>query len=281
MLSILSHFGRRQFNEKAYRQFALLATLLLAHSAHAHDFWIEPAHFRPDINSEVPLRLLVGQNFNGESLIYLPELFERYIYVGPAGEQPVLGAAGDDPAGRVRVTAPGPIVVGYRSNPSPVSFATLADFEAYLDKEGLERIKPLRLKLGKRDKNIPEIFSRAAKSLLYAGAVQGNALDRRLGFRLELIAGANPYRLKPGAALPLQLIYENQPLEGALVVAFTKDAPLEKLKVRTDRRGHATLTLPRAGIWLVTAVHMVPAPADSGADWESLWASVTFQLPSP
>ena len=25
-------------------------------------------------------------------------------------------------------------------------------------------------------------------------------------------------------------------------------------------------------------VHMVPAAADSGADWESIWASLTFEL---
>jgi hypothetical protein len=25
---------------------------------------------------------------------------------------------------------------------------------------------------------------------------------------------------------------------------------------------------------------MIPAPADSGAEWESLWASLTFELPA-
>jgi hypothetical protein len=30
-------------------------------------------------------------------------------------------------------------------------------------------------------------------------------------------------------------------------------------------------------VWLVKAVHMVPAPAGSGADWESIWASLTFK----
>jgi hypothetical protein len=37
--------------------------------------------------------------------------------------------------------------------------------------------------------------------------------------------------------------------------------------------------LDAAGRWLVTAVHMVPAPAASGADWESVWASLAFALP--
>ena len=44
----------------------------------------------------------------------------------------------------------------------------------------------------------------------------------------------------------------------------------------------ASLILPvttRAGVWLVKAVHMAPAPAESGAEWESLWASLTFEVP--
>jgi len=39
------------------------------------------------------------------------------------------------------------------------------------------------------------------------------------------------------------------------------------------------LGLPRPGVWLVKVVHMVPAPKDTGADWESLWASLTFEIP--
>ena len=31
--------------------------------------------------------------------------------------------------------------------------------------------------------------------------------------------------------------------------------------------------------WLVKAVHMVQAPAGTDADWESLWASLTFEIP--
>lgn len=256
----------------------LTLVLLCALPAQAHDFWIEPANFRPEVGNQVPLRILVGEHFKGEPLIYLPELFERYIYVGAGGEKPVPGLPGDDPAGRVPVATPGPVVVGYRSVPSEVSFKTLTEFESYLVNEGMERIKVLREELGKRDQDIREIYSRSAKSLLYSGPARSGKADRKLGFRMELIAEDNPYKLKPGDTLPIQLIYEKRPLEGALVVAFTKDLPMEKLKVRTDKSGRAALKLPRAGTWLITSVHMVPAPAKSGADWESVWASLTFAL---
>jgi len=33
-------------------------------------------------------------------------------------------------------------------------------------------------------------------------------------------------------------------------------------------------------VWLVKAVHMIPLPKDGDADWESFWASLTFELPA-
>jgi hypothetical protein len=34
------------------------------------------------------------------------------------------------------------------------------------------------------------------------------------------------------------------------------------------------------GMWLIKAVHMVPAPAGANAEWASFWASLTFELRS-
>lgn len=39
----------------------------------------------------------------------------------------------------------------------------------------------------------------------------------------------------------------------------------------------AKLTEP--GAWLFTTIHMIPAPEGLDADWESFWASLTFELP--
>jgi hypothetical protein len=43
--------------------------------------------------------------------------------------------------------------------------------------------------------------------------------------------------------------------------------------------GRARFALGAKGVWLVRVVHMVPAPRDSGADWESLWGSLVFERP--
>ncbi|HLE93879.1 MAG TPA: DUF4198 domain-containing protein, partial [Sulfuricaulis sp.] len=242
----------------------------------AHDFWIEPESFRPAVGQKVPVHLYVGMDFKGDPAPYIPEWFERYVYVNDQGEKPVPGLPGDDPAGTVPISATGLTVIGYRSTKFTVTFDTAEEFEKYLIKEGLERNLALLNKSKPSKGKITENYSRSAKALLMNGAATTPA-DRVLGFRIELIAEKSPYTDK--GPIPFRLRYENRPLAGALVVAFNKAAPLDKLKARTDREGRVTFDFKRRGTWLVTAVHMIPAPSGSDAQWESIWASLSFERP--
>src|SRR5207249_6683876 len=101
--------------------------------------------------------------------------------------------------------------------------------------------------------------------------------DQPLGFTLELVAERNPYALRVDQDLPVRLTYENRPLAGALVVAMNRLKPSEKLAARTDNDGRVRFRLRPGGMWLIKAVHMIPAPAGSRADWASSWASLTFE----
>ena len=262
------------------RKLAAICAFGMAAPLFAHDFWIEPASFHPEVGSVVGLSLRVGQGFRGDPVPLNPARIVKFVTVYPAGaETPVDGVPGRDPAGRARVTEPGYVVVGYRSSPSFLELPA-EKFEAYLKEEGLERVIEARARRGESAKPSKEIYSRCSKSLLDAGGAGTTGFDRALGFRLELIPGRSPKKLLPtGGALPVRLVYEGKPLAGALVVAMNRDEPEKPISARTDKAGGVLLALPRGGIWLVKAVHMVPAPAESGADWESLWASLTFEAP--
>ena len=122
------------------------------------------------------------------------------------------------------------------------------------------------------------MFSRSVKSLIAAGGEGGEGFDRPLGLTLELVPEKDPRVTRPGGALPVQLLYEGKPLEGALVVAMRQDRPEEKVRGRTDGKGRVSLKLAAPGVWLVKAVHLVSAPPDTGADWESIWTSLTFEM---
>jgi uncharacterized GH25 family protein len=263
--------------------FRLLGTLVLAiivvsrAPLFAHDMWIEPTTFSPEVGQMVGVRLRVGQDLLGDPLPRDPALVNQFVVEDAAGRKPVAGRNGADPAGFLRVAVPGLLVIGYRSNPSAVELA--ADkFNQYLKEEGLEAIAALRASRNETGATAHELFSRCAKSLVLSGSPSKAQGDRPLGFTLELVAERNPYAVRAGEDLPVRLTYENRPLAGTLVVAMNRLNPSAKLAARSDNEGRVRFRLPPGGMWLVKAVHMVPAPAGANAQWVSFWASLTFQM---
>jgi uncharacterized GH25 family protein len=270
------------FGSSISNRFGLLvmaAVALTPPPLFAHDMWIEPTTFSPASGEIVGVRLRVGQDLLGDPLVLDPALVKQFVLEDAAGRKPVVRRDGGDPAGFVRVAMPGLLVIGYRSNPSAIEVA--ADkFNQYLKEEGLDAVAALRA--GRHETGAPahELFARCAKSLVFSGSPTDAQSDQRLGFTLELVAERNPYALRAGQDLPIRLTYEDRPLAGALVVAMNRLNPAEKLTARTDKDGRVRFVLRPGRMWLVKAVHMVPAPAGSNAEWASFWASLTFEAPA-
>lgn len=238
----------------------------------AHDFWIEPNTFSARAGAPLSFALRVGEHFKGDPVPRQAAMIERFVIAGPGGVRDVTGREGRDPAGFTSIETPGVYVIGYRSRPTSLE-SDAAKFEKYLHEEGLERISDQRKQAGRSNTPGIEIFSRCAKALITSPELP--LKDQALGLRLELIAE----QITSGKPATFRLLYEGQPLEGALVVAIPKDKPMEKLTARSNKAGRVTFTLP-GGVWLLKAVHMAPAPRETAAEWESLWASTTFELPA-
>ena len=242
----------------------------------AHDMWIEPTTFSPGAGEIVGVKLRVGQDFLGDPVPRNPALINQFIVDDAEGRKPLVGRTGADPAGFLRVAAPGLLVVGYHSNPTAIELPA-ETFNQYVKEEGLDAVAALRATRGQTGA-AREMFSRCAKSLVLSGPATKTQGDRALGFTLELVAERNPYTMAAGQELPVRLTYQSRPLAGALVVAINRSNPSEKLTARSDQDGRVRFRLPRTGVWLVKAVHMIEAPAGANADWASYWASLTFEL---
>ena len=176
--------------------------------------------------------------------------------------------------------SPGVAIALYRSRPSPVRLEAEA-FESYLRDEGLDRVIATRAAHGESQQPGTEIFSRNAKAMLVAPGPAASGSDaqrwrRPVGLTLELVPETDPRPLAAGGAFAMRLLYRGKPLAGALVKAYPKDGNERRLAARTDAQGRVRFVLPEGGVWLISAVHMIDAPAASGARWESLWASLTF-----
>jgi uncharacterized GH25 family protein len=267
---------------KLVRLTLLAGMVALAQPATAHDFWIEPGSHTPALGEAVSVRLRVGEHFRGDPVPRpAPQGLHRFVLAdtrgGPAASVP--GRPGAEPAGQVRLPQPGRYVIGHHGKPIAIELPAEV-FNPYLKEEGLDAVIQARAARGQTDTPGREIYSRHAKSLLKVGRAadsDGAPPDRVLGFVLELVVEAWPLA-SSGSALLVRLLLDGQPLAGALVMALRHDAPSRRLEQRSDADGRVQLALDGAGPWLVKAVHMRAAPADSGADWESLWASLTLQV---
>lgn len=257
---------------------AIIVTLNVTVPVAAHDFWIEPTSYLPELGSLIGIRARVGDGFLGDPVPRDSSILEQMVVEDALGRRPVYGRDGADPAGLLRVTAPGLHAIGYFGKPSRVDL-TANKFNIYLQEEGLEAIAAARVRLHQSDAGVRELFTRCAKTLVLLGAPSPDQRDRALGCALELVAERNPYALEPGQTLPVRLTYNGKPIEGVLVVAMNRRHASEKTSARSDRDGRVRLVLPAGGTWLIKAVHMVAAPADADADWSSYWASLTFELP--
>jgi uncharacterized GH25 family protein len=247
----------------------------------AHDMWIEPTSFSVDLGRVLGVKLRVGDNFHGDPIPRTESMIDRFVVVDANGTREVVGREGADPAGLLRVTAMGLMVVGYQSKPNPVTLPG-PKFTSYLKEQALDAVLAARLARGQTDAEGREVFTRCAKALVAgsAGPVGSGMGDRALGFTLELVAEAAPASLKPGQDFPVKLLFQGRPMAGARIVAVNQRSPFDRVTGTTDTGGRARLRLPMAGTWLVKAVHMVPAPPASNADWSSYWASLTFEVGS-
>jgi uncharacterized GH25 family protein len=299
----------------------LLLVSLIAGAAAAHDFWLRPAEFVPAPGTSVAVQLMVGEGGAGEPVARDEARLLRFALIDAEGERPLAGRDGADPAGFVRVRGAGAQWLVFTASPAFLELEA-AKFEAYLQEEGLDAIAARRAERGEAAAPAREIFRRCAKALLHVGAADaaeapGDARAAQpVGLPLELVPLRDPAGLRftaDGAELTVRLLWQGQPLEGALVkatrladaapaggVPLAFGAPAATgLRLRTDERGEAVLHLPRGGAWFVGAEHMREAEggvaldglsaADPArqreafppADYESFWASLTFEAGAP
>ena len=249
-----------------------LALLLSATTALAHDFWIEPSTFRAKPGENLSAALRVGQNFTGDAVPRSAQLIDAFTVREGGEERPVNGFENEDPAGRLRLDHPGLAIISYRSKPYPLELPA-ATFEEFLRTEGLDAISALRRQRGETQKPDRERFYRYAKAFVLVGDQAARGFDHPLGFRYELIPETNPVA---SGRLVVRAMFERKALAGAIVTAVQQENPSIRFSARSDRNGRAGFDLP-PGVWLIKSVWMVAAPAGSNVDWESLWASLTFE----
>src|SRR5262245_12310412 len=255
--------------------------LILTRSLCAHDFWIQPETFSPALNRPVAVRLFVGDGFVVESERAFEKKPTTRLHLLDAEKATDLlpqGREGRTPFVQVTFARAGQHWIVLERERKAIRLE--ADkFNEYLAEEGLDRILEQRRLLKEDRKPGRERYSRYLKSLVQVGEKGDGAWKKLAGQRLEIVPLADPYALKPGAALKVKVLFEGKPLANVPLFALTKEGEkVHRQKLTTGMDGTAEVKLSWAGIWLVRLVHMRRCPDTDEADWESFWASLTFAV---
>lgn len=236
----------------------------------------------PDAGAASTITLQVGENFEGEQTPFVDERTAALRHYA-AGAVTDLAARlpRRTPLEKLDVPIAGAGTHLLAFDSQPIEFTLAADkFSAYLHEEGLDHIIELRKTAGQDAMPGRERYRRHVKALLRAGGASDGSYALRTGQRFEITPLSDPYAAAPGATLRFRLAFDSKPLQGVLVKAWHKrGAQLLIIRTRSDAAGEVSVSLPYAGDWMVSAVHMIAAQGAANADWDSFWGNLTFTLP--
>jgi uncharacterized GH25 family protein len=263
------------------RHVALLAyasTFIGSGTATAHEFWIDPVSYTPEVGAVVPIVFRIGSDFHGDTFPYIRALDGHFSVTDSAGISKPDTLDGDDPAAEVKFAVKGLTIVAHQRGPEDVQFKTMAAFEDNLRYEGLEPIIEAHRKAGKPNSDIRELYTRYAKALVQVGG--GTGSDKALGLPYELVAESDPYAHAAGQPFAVRFLHEGKPMAGSLVKCFQRDTPEATApppqEIRTDANGRATCDISKSGEHMISTVHMVSGTPADKADWISHWATLSF-----
>jgi hypothetical protein len=258
----------------------ILLTLSLTAGLFGHDLYLRPNMFRL-----APGQAAVVEFHNGEAFpnSQVPPVLARLRgtkVLSPKGELPLNGIRilGKAAVGAFRAPeAPAFLILG-ETTPNYIELPA-AKFEQYLAHESLVSISEWRKAHGESSKPGREMYSKYVKTILHTGAADA-FVTKPVGQAIEFVPLVDPASRKPGDKLTVQILFRGSPAANLHVEAAsaTGGAVKERQLGRTDREGKIDIPLDVPGLWKLHAIRMERSQDTAKADWESFWASLTFEV---
>lgn len=169
----------------------------------------------------------------------------------------------------------GTYVAGISTLPRNIEL-TAEEFKEYLEHEGLDRVVKERDLKGISNRAVVEKYSKHVKALLQVSDGHTEDYSTELKYPIEFIPLQNPYILSVGDIIDFQLLYKGEPLANE-VVHFSSDSASRVSASITDDDGEFSFEIDAAGKWYVATIHMEESQ-ETGLDYESNWATLTFEI---
>lgn len=264
------------------------ALLALVDPLSAHDmFLVVPDHdFGPQARVEVSL--YNGTFDKSENTIDRERMIDVSVIDGSGAiSHPVPDQWRD--SGDVSILAfeagmPGTHVVGVSTKARMIELSA-ADFNEYLEHDGVLDVLEARRQSGTLDRAARELYSKHVKTILQVGEEPTASWSRSLGYPIEIVPSSNPSEICVGDELRFEIVADGAPVADQLFYASFEGhhghdesgAHREAVSGRTDAAGAGRFVITTAGRWYVRLIRMVESSAE-GVDYESNWTTLTFEI---
>ncbi len=250
----------------------------------AHDLYIKLDTFFVPPDSRVNVPILNGTFMESENSIVEDRVLDVSLFAHgrrvPLGTDTWSAGEGQDTTFVLIETGrPGTYVLGASTRHRDFGLSA-ADFNAYLEHDGIPDVLEQRRKDGELDKDVWERYGKHVKAIIQVGETRTAGFDVKFGYPAEVVALSNPYNLRVGGEITVQCLVDGKPVANQLVLAGGHGArgAIADRSARTDANGQVKVKIDERGRWFIKFIHMAKLPSDPDIDYESKWATLTFEV---
>lgn len=245
----------------------------------AQEFWMSPGKERYSLRDTLKIKFNVGDSFIGDTWNLRNERIESITcsYANKVQDITSSVIVGKGEHLRIPIVTEGSYVVAMKGKNAFVELD--ADrFNKYIKENSLDDAINQRKKSGTTDKPGKEFYVRYTKLIVQAGQKLDEGYKRRMGLPVEFIPQKNPATYKTGDIVKFTLLYEGKPLFGARAFVWNnKGGRVYSQPIYSQQDGSIEVRLFNDGPWMISVVKMVPSK-DPGADWQSYWGTIVFNV---
>ena len=263
----------------------LSALLLLATAGTlgAHDLFLKLNNSFVSPGATLVVQVLNGTFSKSENSITRDRVLDVSV-VSPAGrvrmDTSAWSSAGDTSTFRVRTGAAGTYVIGASTRPRMIELKA-KDFNGYLASDGIPDILAERRRTGELGKTARERYAKHVKALVQVGDARAGDFGAALGYPAEIVPLENPYTLRVGGTLRVRTLVDGKPAGRQYVLyggRTSKGARIAQVGIRSNADGIARIPIRQRGVWFVKFINMTKLTGDAEADYESKWATLTYEV---
>jgi uncharacterized GH25 family protein len=252
---------------------AAVLIMVTAGNAAAHYAFIVPEKFRMAPGESITIGFHAADGFPDSTQV------PRRVQSAVLHTSTVTTALGDLREDGMRLVATAMAPSGYfiltAVNPANTAEMRPNSFLDYLKEESLTHVIEQREKLGEAAQPGRERYSMYLKSIVLAGT-PNEGYKQIVGSQIEIVPEKDPAQVKAGDSLPVRVLFKGAPAVGLQLFATSAGMTARNIG-KTDASGRIAVPVS-AGRWRLHTIQMERV-AEPKVDWESFWATLTFEIP--